>query len=109
MWMGVHGRMQAQLSALQPQPQACCLQPCPPAFCPLHSVPFPPCSAGILLMQMAVPQLRSSANIRAFNAQLQNFDFDLERWRQYNSSKFDFSTLDRWGSGLTAGWLGPLC
>lgn len=31
-------------------------------------------SAGILLMQMSVPQLRSPANIRQFNNQLRSFD-----------------------------------
>jgi hypothetical protein len=31
-------------------------------------------SCGILLMQMCVPQLRSTANIRQFNNQLRSFD-----------------------------------
>jgi hypothetical protein len=31
-------------------------------------------SAGILLMQMSVPQLRSPANIRQFNNQLRSFN-----------------------------------
>jgi hypothetical protein len=35
-------------------------------------------SVGILLMQMAVPQLRSSGNVRTFNSQLSALDHDLD-------------------------------
>lgn len=58
-------------------------------------------SAGVLLMQMAVPQLRSSANIRLFNSQLRGFDYDLEAWRRGPGRSYDFTQLDRQGR---AGW-----
>eukprot|EP00878_Enallax_costatus_P022131 GHUV01023469.1.p1 GENE.GHUV01023469.1~~GHUV01023469.1.p1 ORF type:complete len:376 (+),score=66.76 GHUV01023469.1:362-1489(+) len=58
-------------------------------------------SCGILLMQMSVPQLRSTQNIRQFNNQLRNFDQDLEAWRKYNGRTMDFTLLDR-ANG--AGW-----
>jgi hypothetical protein len=52
-------------------------------------------SVGVLLMQLAVPQLRSSGNIRQFNAQLRTFDQDLDAWRRYNGQRMDFAQLDR--------------
>lgn len=58
-------------------------------------------SCGILLMQMCVPQLRSTTNIRQFNNQLRNFEQDLEAWRRYNGRSMDFTQLDR-NNG--AGW-----
>ncbi|WIA36617.1 hypothetical protein OEZ86_007905 [Tetradesmus obliquus] len=58
-------------------------------------------SCGILLMQMCVPQLRSTANIRQFNNQLRGFDQDLEQWRRFNGRQMDFTQLDR-SNG--AGW-----
>ncbi len=38
---------------------------------------------GVLLVQMAVPELRSQAQIRLFNTELRQYDNDLERWRLY--------------------------
>jgi serine/threonine protein kinase len=58
-------------------------------------------SVGVLLVQLAVPQLRSQANIRQFNAQLRTFDQDLDAWRRYNGQRMDFTQLDRQGG---AGW-----
>lgn len=58
-------------------------------------------SAGVLLMQMAVPQLRSSANVRQFNAQLRSCDHDLELWRRGPGRNYDFTQLDRQNA---AGW-----
>lgn len=52
-------------------------------------------SCGVLLMQLAVPQLRRSSNIAQFNNELKQFDYDLERWREYRGNKYDFSLLDR--------------
>jgi hypothetical protein len=54
-------------------------------------------SVGVLLVQLAVPQLRSQANIRQFNAQLRSFDQDLDAWRRYNGQRMDFTQLDRQG------------
>ncbi|GFR51243.1 hypothetical protein Agub_g13618 [Astrephomene gubernaculifera] len=58
-------------------------------------------TAGVLLMQMCVPELRPVANIRLFNTELRQYDNDLNRWRAYRGQKYDFSLLDR-NSG--AGW-----
>lgn len=58
-------------------------------------------SCGILLMQMAVPQLRPASAIRQFNAQLRNFEQDLDGWRRFNGRGYDFTQLDRAGG---AGW-----
>ena len=58
-------------------------------------------SAGVLLVQLCVPQLRSQANVRQFNAQLRTFDQDLDAWRRYNGQRMDFTQLDRQGG---AGW-----
>ncbi|GLC37701.1 hypothetical protein PLESTB_000886900 [Pleodorina starrii] len=58
-------------------------------------------TAGVLLMQMCVPELRPVANIRLFNTELRQYDNDLNRWRMYRGQKYDFSLLDRNGG---AGW-----
>jgi serine/threonine protein kinase len=58
-------------------------------------------SCGVLLMQMAVPQLRSSSNARQLNNQLRSFDHDLEAWRAGPGRSYDFTQLDRAGG---AGW-----
>ncbi|KAM0950567.1 putative protein kinase Group-Pl-4 family [Dioscorea sansibarensis] len=51
-------------------------------------------SAGIVLMQMAVPNLRSAAGLKNFNTQLKNVDYDLKKWRESTRSKPDLSLLD---------------
>eukprot|EP00877_Chromochloris_zofingiensis_P006184 jgi/Chrzof1/1819/Cz10g22110.t1_STN8[v5.2] len=58
-------------------------------------------SCGILLMQLAVPQLRSSASIRNFNNQLRSCDYNIEQWRMYQGKNMDFTLLDR---NRGAGW-----
>ncbi|EFJ45526.1 hypothetical protein VOLCADRAFT_82302 [Volvox carteri f. nagariensis] len=58
-------------------------------------------TAGVLLMQMCVPELRPVANIRLFNTELRQYDNDLNRWRMYRGQKYDFSLLDR---NNEAGW-----
>lgn len=40
-------------------------------------------SAGVVLMQMAVPSLRSSAALKNFNLELKTCKYDLNRWRDY--------------------------
>ncbi|KAL6752611.1 protein kinase [Haematococcus lacustris] len=52
-------------------------------------------SAGVLLVQMCVPQLRTSTNIRLFNAELKQCDYNLARWRDYRGYRCDFSLMDR--------------
>ncbi|KAF5826708.1 protein kinase [Dunaliella salina] len=58
-------------------------------------------SVGVLLMQMAVPQLRTSANIKAFNNEMRQCGGNLSQWRDYRGSRIDFTLLDRNGK---AGW-----
>lgn len=52
-------------------------------------------------MQLAVPQLRSSASIRNFNNQLRSCDYNIEQWRMYQGKNMDFTLLDR---NRGAGW-----
>ncbi|KAK9821704.1 hypothetical protein WJX74_010685 [Apatococcus lobatus] len=59
-------------------------------------------SAGVILVQLAVPQLRSGQAQRNFNSELARCDYDLEDWRYNSSSRTaDFSLLDR---NNKAGW-----
>ncbi|GBF88698.1 hypothetical protein Rsub_01597 [Raphidocelis subcapitata] len=58
-------------------------------------------SVGVLLMQMAVPQLRGSNSIRLFNGQLRNYDCDIDAWRTGPGRNMDFTQLDR---SNRAGW-----
>lgn len=60
-------------------------------------------SAGIVMLQMAVPQLRSQQGQRGFNQSLAQCDFDLARWRNSTvmAQRCDFELLDRQGG---AGW-----
>nr|GFB06312.1 serine/threonine-protein kinase STN8, chloroplastic [Tanacetum cinerariifolium]GFB59564.1 serine/threonine-protein kinase STN8, chloroplastic [Tanacetum cinerariifolium] len=39
-------------------------------------------SAGIVLMQMAIPSLRSVAVLKNFNLELKTVNYDLKRWRE---------------------------
>ncbi|KAM0053879.1 putative protein kinase Group-Pl-4 family [Helianthus debilis subsp. tardiflorus] len=39
-------------------------------------------SAGIVLMQMAIPSLRSSAGLKNFNLELKAVNYDLKKWRE---------------------------
>jgi serine/threonine protein kinase len=64
-------------------------------------------SAGMLLLQLAIPQLRSGSAIRNLNLELEAVKFDLKKWR-YGDGGFtarpkgyDFSILDR---SKGAGW-----
>ncbi len=38
-------------------------------------------SAGLVLMQLAIPQLRSDRGLLAFNEAIKKADYDLEAWR----------------------------
>eukprot|EP00884_Botryococcus_braunii_P000646 jgi/Botrbrau1/10582/Bobra.0358s0005.1 len=39
-------------------------------------------SAGLVLMQLAVPKLRTSSGLRVFNAAIKRHDYDLFKWRE---------------------------
>ncbi|CAL8467457.1 g6995 [Coccomyxa elongata] len=58
-------------------------------------------SIGVLLLQMAVPELRASSAVRTFNTALKQCDWDLEEWRATRGSRYDYTLLDRRGN---AGW-----
>lgn len=51
-------------------------------------------SAGIVLLQMAVPNLRSSAGLKNFNLELKNYGYDLNKWREKTRTKPDLTILD---------------
>lgn len=51
-------------------------------------------SAGIVLLQMAIPGLRSSSGLKNFNMELKTVGYDLVRWREKTRVKPDLSILD---------------
>ncbi|OAY67264.1 Serine/threonine-protein kinase STN8, chloroplastic [Ananas comosus] len=51
-------------------------------------------SAGIILMQMAIPTLRTTSGLKNFNSELKVVRYDLNRWREITRSRHDFSILD---------------
>jgi len=58
-------------------------------------------SVGIMLMQMAIPQLRNVANIKVVSTQLKDVEYDVQAWRERYGTTMDFSLLDRCNF---AGW-----
>lgn len=51
-------------------------------------------SAGIVLLQMAVPTLRSMPGLKNFNLELKAFKYDLNKWREYTRRLPDLTILD---------------
>ncbi|CAI9098608.1 OLC1v1035287C1 [Oldenlandia corymbosa var. corymbosa] len=51
-------------------------------------------SAGIVLMQMAVPTLRSPAGLKNFNTELKTYGYNLKKWRERTRTRPDLSILD---------------
>ncbi|KAF5737302.1 Kinase superfamily protein isoform 1 [Tripterygium wilfordii] len=51
-------------------------------------------SAGIVLLQMAVPTLRSTAGLKNFNLELKTVKYDLNRWRECTRLRPDLTILD---------------
>ncbi|KAG5550780.1 hypothetical protein RHGRI_015666 [Rhododendron griersonianum] len=51
-------------------------------------------SAGIVLMQMAIPTLRSAAGLKNFNTELKTVEYDLKKWREKTRMRPDLSILD---------------
>lgn len=51
-------------------------------------------SAGITLMQMAVPSLKSSAGLKNFNSELKSAGYDLNKWRESTRLSPDLRLLD---------------
>ena len=67
--------------------------------------------AGLILMQLAIPKLRSAANVKAFNIQLKREGYDVMAWKASERlSAKDTASLDaNYGSGwnLAAALLQP--
>ncbi|MED6163310.1 Serine/threonine-protein kinase stn8, chloroplastic [Stylosanthes scabra] len=51
-------------------------------------------SAGIILLQMAIPTLRSASALKNFNLELRNCGYNLKTWRGFTRGRFDFQILD---------------
>ncbi|XP_021689272.2 serine/threonine-protein kinase STN8, chloroplastic isoform X2 [Hevea brasiliensis] len=51
-------------------------------------------SAGIVLLQMAIPTLRSVGGLKNFNAELKTVEYDLNRWRKDTRLRPDLTILD---------------
>ncbi|KAL1545377.1 Serine/threonine-protein kinase stn8, chloroplastic [Salvia divinorum] len=51
-------------------------------------------SAGIVLLQMATPGLRTAAGLKNFNNELKGVGYDLNRWREKTRMRADLSILD---------------
>lgn len=59
-------------------------------------------SAGLVLMQLAIPKLRSAGGIKQFNQQFKKARFDLQVWRERERlPRRETAILDAEGS---AGW-----
>lgn len=51
-------------------------------------------SAGIVLMQMAIPTLRSTAGLKNFNLEIKTVGYDLRKWRENTRMRPDLCILD---------------
>ncbi|KAL4311050.1 hypothetical protein GQ457_01G035870 [Hibiscus cannabinus] len=51
-------------------------------------------SAGIVLLQMAIPSLRSAAYLKNFNSEIKAVQYDLNKWRERTRLRPDFTLLD---------------
>ncbi|KAL9236108.1 hypothetical protein vseg_010812 [Gypsophila vaccaria] len=51
-------------------------------------------SAGIVLLQMAVPSLRSTAGLKNFNAEIKGVAYDMNSWRERTRTRPDLRILD---------------
>eukprot|EP00262_Sarcandra_glabra_P001327 TRINITY_DN11376_c0_g3_i2.p1 TRINITY_DN11376_c0_g3~~TRINITY_DN11376_c0_g3_i2.p1 ORF type:complete len:504 (-),score=84.61 TRINITY_DN11376_c0_g3_i2:4-1515(-) len=51
-------------------------------------------SAGVILMQMAIPTLRSASGLKNFNSEIKTVGYDLNKWRESTRSRPDLRLLD---------------
>ncbi|GLT75549.1 hypothetical protein SLA2020_472660 [Shorea laevis] len=51
-------------------------------------------STGIVLMQMAIPTLRSVSGLKNFNSEIKAAGYDLNKWRERTRLRPDFTILD---------------
>jgi|UniRef100_A0A7S0PM95 serine/threonine protein kinase len=61
-------------------------------------------SAGIVLMQLAMPSLRTNSGLQGFNRGLKKFKYDLYKWREANKGQFSRSKTAVLDAGDGAGW-----
>ncbi|XP_061375499.1 serine/threonine-protein kinase STN8, chloroplastic-like [Gastrolobium bilobum] len=88
-----------ETSSLPPEPIAAFLSP---ILWQLNSPDlFDMYSAGIVLLQMAIPSLRSSSGLKNFNLEIKTYGYDLNKWRDSTRLKSGFQVLD---SDYGRGW-----
>ncbi|XP_010244545.1 PREDICTED: serine/threonine-protein kinase STN8, chloroplastic isoform X2 [Nelumbo nucifera] len=51
-------------------------------------------SAGIILLQMAIPTLRSAAGLKNFNSEIKQVGYDLNKWRKFTRLRPNLQLLD---------------
>jgi len=61
-------------------------------------------SAGIVLMQLAMPSLRTNSGLQGFNRGLKKFKYDLNKWREANKGQLSRSKTAVLDAGDGAGW-----
>ncbi|ESW12059.1 hypothetical protein PHAVU_008G081300 [Phaseolus vulgaris] len=88
-----------ETTSLPPEPIAAFLSP---VMWQLNSPDlFDMYSAGIVLLQIAIPTLRSSAALKNFNLEIRTCGYDLNKWRASTRMRSDFQILD---SDSRRGW-----
>ncbi|GAU30030.1 hypothetical protein TSUD_161160, partial [Trifolium subterraneum] len=88
-----------ETQSLPPEPIAALLSP---ILWQLNSPDlFDMYSAGIVLLQMAIPTLRSQAALKNFNLEMRTFGYDLNKWRDSTRMKSNSEILD---SDSGRGW-----
>eukprot|EP00898_Chlorokybus_atmophyticus_P007607 jgi/Chlat1/7848/Chrsp66S07296 len=66
-----------------------------------HPDRFDTYSAGIMLLQMALPQLRSMNGLKMFNRDIARYNWNLKEWRARCAHRYNFDVLDM---DFGAGW-----
>ena len=61
-------------------------------------------STGIVLMQLAMPSLRTNSGLQGFNKSLKKYKYDLKKWREANQGQFSRSKTAVLDAGNGAGW-----
>jgi serine/threonine protein kinase len=61
-------------------------------------------STGIVLMQLAMPSLRTNSGLQSFNRGLKKFKYDLQKWREANKGQLSRSKTAVLDAGDGAGW-----
>ena len=61
-------------------------------------------STGIVLMQLAMPSLRTNSGLQGFNKNLKKYKYNLLKWRDANQGSFSRSKTAVLDAGDGAGW-----